>query len=160
MFSVKATFHNGQFQLEDPLFFKGKAKVIVTLLEGDSLDASQSIEVDDEDNLSEEELRALRRFERHRARGTITINEEGTEEAFKLFDYSKGGLSFISKRPFEKGRLLTAHLKDALDSSSSVLEFEFEVARSVEHGQEFKIGCKFTDDIDEGLWHDLMRTSG
>lgn len=160
MFSIKATYKDGRFQLEEPLHFDGQAKVILTLLKAEAMGPVGHFSEGNQEELTEEQKKALRRHERHRARGTITINEEGVEEAFELFDYSKGGLSFISKRPFDKGRLLTAHLKDPMDPESSVLEFEFEVARAVTHEADFKIGCKFTDNIDEGLWHDLMRTSG
>ncbi|OGG99786.1 MAG: hypothetical protein A2600_02470 [Candidatus Lambdaproteobacteria bacterium RIFOXYD1_FULL_56_27] len=159
MFSIKATYEGGRFQLQEPLHYQGVAKVIVTLLEPKG---EEEIEVlpENADRLSAEELRALRKHERFQAHGSIAIQMGEAELFQRLFDYSSGGLSFLSNRPFPKGRVLTASLKDPLNARHTILEFEFEVARSVAHGQGFKIGCKFTDQVDEALWHSLMRTQG
>ena len=72
------------------------------------------------------------------------------------FDYSAGGLSFISNRSFDVGVSLTASIKDPIEQDTSVLDFEFEVARVVDYNGKYKVGCKFFDEVDEEFWHSLM----
>jgi len=153
MFSIRAKYKEGQFHLDEPVFQKTPAKVIITLIEP-TLEPEPG---EASGELTEEQKQALRKYERFAAKGKIVISQDNIEETMQLHDYSSGGLSFLSVTPFEKGLLLKAALKDPLDLQNSVLDFEFEVARSVLQEHHYQIGCKFTDNIDEELWHSLMR---
>jgi len=111
---------------------------------------------DDDDELSEEYYSKIRKHKRFVANGNISLTEGETETIYPLFDYSAGGLSFVSDTEFDVGISLTASIKDPIEQDMSVLDFEFEVARVVEFNGKFKIGCKFFDDVDEEIWHSLM----
>ncbi len=109
-----------------------------------------------DDEFSEEYYTKIRRHKRYLANGNISLVENDKETTYPLFDYSAGGLSFISDVCFEVGKSLMASIKDPIEQDMSVLDFEFEVARVVEDNDKFKIGCKFFDEVDEEIWHSLM----
>jgi len=153
MFSIRAHFKNGQFHLKEPFFFEGTTEVIVTFVNNPLVAAREQ----PAQELTEAQATALRKYKRFVANGKIILTRDNVEETMQLIDYSGGGLSFASLAPFEKGLLLKAALKDPLDLQHSVLEFEFEVARSISKEHHYQVGCKFTDNIDEELWHSLMR---
>ena len=111
---------------------------------------------EDDDELSEEYYSKIRKHKRYIANGNISLIEGETEIIYPLFDYSAGGLSFVSDSEFDVGISLTASIKDPIEQDMSVLDFEFEVARVVDFNGKFKIGCKFFDEVDEEIWHSLM----
>lgn len=122
-------------------------------LEADDLEV---LPPDDDDELSEEYYSKIRKHKRYIANGNISLIEDDQETVYPLFDYSAGGLSFISDKEFDVGISLTASIKDPIEQDMSVLDFEFEVARVVDFNGKFKIGCKFFDEVDEEIWHSLM----
>ena len=124
-------------------------------LEG-GLDLTASVEDDFDDEFSEKDYSKIRKHKRYKAKGQISLLEDDEELVYPLFDYSAGGLSFISERSFNVKKSLTASIKDPIDQDSSVLDFEFEVVRVVKKDDKFKIGCKFFDEVDEEIWHSLM----
>ena len=127
-----------------------------------SLDEDElSLDGDDTDLLSDDEFSEndytkIRKHKRYQAKGNISLVDNEEEQIYPLYDYSAGGLSFISDKPFDVGRSLTASIKDPIEQDTSVLDFEFEVARIENTGDNFKIGCKFFDEVDEEIWHSLM----
>lgn len=179
MFSIKGSFRDNKIKLSEPLKIGKKTNVIITFLDDDAStpgdftvddfpetevlldDDEYGIQDSDSDFLSEEELSEedyakIRKHKRYKAKGNISLVDNEEEQIYPLFDYSAGGLSFISDRPFEVGRSLTASIKDPIERDTSVLDFEFEVARIENNGDNFKIGCKFFDEVDEEIWHSLM----
>lgn len=122
----------------------------------DSLGLSVSEDGNFDDEFSEKDYSKIRKHKRYKAKGKISLLEDDKELVYPLFDYSAGGLSFISDRSFEVKRSLTASIKDPIDQDSSVLDFEFEVVRVMKKDDKFKIGCKFFDEVDEEIWHSLM----
>lgn len=123
---------------------------------GGDIDVSVSDENDFDDEFSEKDYSKIRKHKRYKAKGKISLIEDDEELVYPLYDYSAGGLSFISDRSFDVKRSLTASIKDPIDQDSSVLDFEFEVVRVVKKDDKFKIGCKFFDEVDEEIWHSLM----
>lgn len=183
MFSIKGIYKNNKIHLIEPLNIKRKTNVIITVLDdeqeseidfasdgememddiddfsGDDLDLDTDIDdeqssVDEE--FSEEYYAKIRKHKRYIANGSISLIDGDQEVIYPLFDYSAGGLSFISNRPFEVGVSLTASIKDPIEQDTSVLDFEFEVARVVDYNGKYKVGCKFFDEVDEEIWHSLM----
>jgi hypothetical protein len=122
-------------------------------LDADDLEVMST---EDDDELSEEYYSKIRKHKRYIANGNISLIEGETEIIYPLFDYSAGGLSFVSDSEFDVGISLTASIKDPIEQDMSVLDFEFEVARVVDFNGKFKIGCKFFDEVDEEIWHSLM----
>ena len=110
----------------------------------------------EDDEFSENDYTKIRKHKRYQAKGNISLVDNEEEQIYPLYDYSAGGLSFISDKPFEVARSLTASIKDPIEQDTSVLDFEFEVARIENTGDNFKIGCKFFDEVDEEIWHSLM----
>ncbi len=181
MFSIKGIFKNNKVHLIEPLNIKKRTNVIITVLDEEGLDANftlgESMDIDQVEDLSGEEFELepakndqleetdefseeyyakIRKHKRYIANGNIALIDGDKEIVFPLFDYSAGGLSFISNRPFEVGKSLTASIKDPIEQDMSVLDFEFEVARVVDFNGKYKVGCKFFDEVDEEIWHSLM----
>ncbi len=179
MFSIKGIFKNNKLHLIEPLNIKNKANVIITILDdeeyadGDLQDAVSIEETDNSDDdlmediisddqplneegFSEEYYAKIRKHKRYIANGNISLIDGDREVIYPLFDYSAGGLSFISNRAFDVGVSLTASIKDPIEQDTSVLDFEFEVARVVDYNGKYKVGCKFFDEVDEEIWHSLM----
>jgi len=180
MFSIKGIYKDNKIKLVEPLNISNKSNVIITFLEDDhieppdvtvgdfpetevllddedfDLNTDDTDLLSDDDELSEEDYTKIRKHKRFKAKGNISLVDNEEEQIYPLFDYSAGGLSFISDRPFEVGRSLTASIKDPIEQDTSVLDFEFEVARIENTGDNFKIGCKFYDEVDEEIWHSLM----
>ena len=161
MFSLKGTYIDGKIHLDEPLHFKGKAEIMVTQMEtSEPIKAGSSagfdFDISNDPVLNEDAYRDQRNQERYRAKGNIGIQCESGECIFPLFDYSSGGLSFLSRDTFAKGTLLTAAIKDPLDPSTTLLDFEFEVMRELPFTRGYKVGCRFVEMMDEELWHSLM----
>lgn len=185
MFSIKGVFKNNTIHLLEPLKIKEKTNVIVTFIDDNPSDNTEILDeeymesgeteisaddlvIDDEEfedesvlpiednELSEEYYSKIRKHKRYIANGNISLIEGEREMVYPLFDYSAGGLSFISDKRFDVGISLTASIKDPIEQDMSVLDFEFEVARTVDFNGKFKIGCKFFDEVDEEIWHSLM----
>ncbi|MDX2471353.1 MAG: PilZ domain-containing protein [SAR324 cluster bacterium] len=162
MFSLKGTYIDGKIHLDEPLHFTGKADIMVTQMDlpeqvqDSSSSADFDFDIENDPVLNEDAYRDQRNQERYKAKGFIGIACESGECAYPLFDYSSGGLSFLSKDSFDKGTLLTAAIKDPMDPSSTLLDFEFEVMRELPFTRGFKVGCRFVEMMDEELWHSLM----
>jgi predicted DNA-binding antitoxin AbrB/MazE fold protein len=167
MFSVKGTYENGKIKLLEPIRIKGDTNVIIVFLDDDinftgknnrrdqqtSADETEVIK----DDHPEEFYEGLRKHKRYKAKGNITLNQDGEELVFPLNDYSAGGLSFFADRMFPLNQDITATLKYAVGDEELVMDFEMTV-RGVFEEEEgtFKIGCQFFDQVDEQLWHTIM----
>lgn len=158
MFTIRATYQDGKLLLHEPLHFDKKAKVLITVLNKEATKkvVVPAVDYDHDPDLAEDAFKGLRAHERYRAKGSIALVEGHEEYLFPLYDYSAGGLSFLSSYPFEPGRLITASVRDDYDKDVSILDFEFEVVRSSAVKSGYKVGCRFTDDVDEELWHSLI----
>ena len=172
MKSIRGTYENGTIKLLDPVTLPNETNVVITFLDDDfplpeqqapgQEEGDQSSEPAipvEKDEKPEEYYEKLRKHKRYKARGNITIVYEGEELQFPLNDYSAGGLSFFSDRLFNIDSVITATLKYNASGEVLVMEFEISVRRIFEEEEEdnrFKVGCQFTDDVDEELWHTIM----
>ena len=185
MFSIKGVFKDNKIVLSESLKIDKKTPVIITFLDpekstarsripdfeedfaseknltdSDDFTADTMLEGEDAEELTEQDYTRVRKHKRYPAKGNISLigldGDETEEKSYALYDYSAGGLSFISDQPLKVGRTLTASIKDPIEQDTSVLDFEFEVARVENRGDHYKIGCKFFDDVDEEIWHSLM----
>lgn len=184
MFSIKGIFKNNTIHLIEPLNIRKKTNVIITFLEDEGeIEEESFIEFEDpefdddddnsfeemidsepddldsspyDDELSEDYYSKIRKHKRYLAKGNISLIEGDQEITYPLYDYSAGGLSFIADKVFDVGKSLTASIKDPIEQDTSVLDFEFEVARVENYEGQYKIGCKFFDEVDEEIWHSLM----
>jgi len=105
----------------------------------------------------EDQYATIRKYKRFKAGGFLNLIVNDKEISYELNDYSSGGLSFLSDQPFEAGKSLTAFIKDPVEQGMSVLEFEIEVVRVIDSDGQYKIGCRFFDEVDEDLWHSLIK---
>ena len=157
MFSIKGIYKDDKFHLNEPLHFKENANVIITILDEQQADSDGLLEEAFADDESDDDFSAMRKHKRFMAKGNIALIDGDDETDFKLYDYSAGGLSFLSDDPiFERGQALTASIKDPVDRDMSILDFDFKVARCEPFEDKYKVGCMFTDGVDEELWHQLM----
>ncbi|MCP4294944.1 MAG: PilZ domain-containing protein [Proteobacteria bacterium] len=171
MFSIKGIYENGAIQLLEPLPIEGDTDVIITFLDdepqaelgsGDKVsnpdEIPSSVEIEDEQQ-TDEYYEKFRKHKRYQAKGIINlISDEENDESFPLNDYSAGGLSFISERPFEVNKVVTASLKYVAAGEVLEMKFEIEVKRLIggDTEKKIKVGCQFLDNVDEELWHMIM----
>ena len=150
MITVKGQYEDGKIKLSKPLILEENSDVIITFL--DPEDAGY-VEKEEKDEAYYEGLRAHKRFQ---ATGNITLIEGDDEVDYPLNDYSSGGLSFFSDHVFEDDKPITATFKYNAAGEILVMEFEIQVKRSIEQEDKYMIGCQFTDNVDEDLWHTVM----
>ena len=167
MLSVKAVYQDGKIKLLEPLNFHGISDVVITFLDNENdgikpedIAGKYSLKtiptLSEKEEQSEEYYKKIRQFTRYKAHGTLILEHEGNETAYSLYDYSAGGLSFICDKPFEVDEKITAKIK--YTASDEVLELNFDIIpkRVIIDGSDFRIGCQFTDQVDEELWHMVM----
>ena len=169
MKSIRGTYENGTIKLLDPVDLENETNVVITLLDDEfpfstipaapqpSSNKQDSEAVLDKDEQSEEYYEKLRKHKRYKAKGNITIVQDGEESIYPLNDYSAGGLSFLADKVFDIGTNINAALK--YNASGEILVMDFEIAvRGVfeEETDRYKIGCQFIDNVDEELWHTIM----
>ncbi len=154
MITVKGIYTHGRIQLANSLELEENSEVIITFLDSESTPPTSKEEQDD---AYYEGLRAHKRF---KATGQITLidNHTDQESAYDLNDYSAGGLSFFADHTFDTDQLITATFKYDAAGEILVMEFEMQVRRVVDRGDQFLIGCQFMDNVDEELWHTVMGT--
>ena len=148
MFSVKANYEKGKITLDEPLHLDNKADVIITFLDGEI--PTDSASGDDQ------YFEGVRAHKRYKAKGQITVLEDGIETSFELNDYSAGGLSFFCNKGFGIGEHITATIKYNAAGELLVMEFTMEVRNSIDKEEHYMIGCQFLDSVDEELWHTIM----
>ncbi len=169
MKSIRGTYENGTIKLLDPVDLDNETNVVITFLDDEfpfstkpaalqpSITEEDSSAVLEKDEQSEEFYEKLRKHKRYKAKGNITIVQDGEESIYPLNDYSAGGLSFLADRVFDIGSNINAALK--YNASGEVLIMDFEISvRGVfeEETDRYKIGCQFIDNVDEELWHTIM----
>ncbi|MCG8335548.1 MAG: PilZ domain-containing protein [Proteobacteria bacterium] len=169
MKSIRGTYENGTIKLLDPVDLENETNVVITFLDDEfpfstipaapqpSSNKQDSEAVLDKDEQSEEYYEKLRKHKRYKAKGNITIVQDGEESIYPLNDYSAGGLSFLADKVFDIGTNINAALK--YNASGEILVMDFEIAvRGVfeEETDRYKIGCQFIDNVDEELWHTIM----
>ena len=164
MKSIRGVYENGTIKLLDPIKIEGETDVVITFLDDDfpfsetvKADAYSEEATDDlineKDEKPEEYYEKLRKHKRYKARGNITIIQGNDELVYPLIDYSAGGLGFMADVVFTIGETITAALK--YNASGEVLVMNFEIiVRGVfeEETERYKIGCQFSDNVDEELW--------
>jgi hypothetical protein len=153
MFSIKGKFKDNKLFLGEPLNIQAESDVILTFLDADDNAQPSFLQVEEE---NEQYYEKLRKHKRYPAQGSISLTVDDEEVVYKLRDYSAGGLSFTADRIFLPGTIVTASIKDPIEKEVSILDFEFEVARVVKLDDQYIVGCKFFDDVDEELWHSLV----
>ena len=169
MKSIRGTYENGTIKLLDPVDLENETNVVITFLDDEfpfstipaapqpSSNKQDYEAVLDKDEQSEEYYEKLRKHKRYKAKGNITIVQDGEESIYPLNDYSAGGLSFLADKVFDIGTNINAALK--YNASGEILVMDFEIAvRGVfeEETDRYKIGCQFIDNVDEELWHTIM----
>ena len=116
--------------------------------------------VDHEEEITDQEPKesaaTLRNFERVKADGLISIILPNGKKNYQLFDYSKGGLSFLAQDDFEAGDTLQAGITDPFHPDTILLELKLEIRGIRSEDDKNKIGCQFVDSFDEELWHGLQ----
>lgn len=169
MKTVRGTYENGSIKLLDPVEIENESTVVITFLDdqfpfpaksssqpvSDSRPSASKVPLSEEED--EEYYEKLRKHKRYKAKGNITIVQDDEELTYPLIDYSAGGLGFYADRVFKIGNNITATLK--YNASGEVLVMDFEiVVRGVfeEESNRYKIGCQFSDNVDEELWHTIM----
>ena len=172
MLSIKGIYRDGKIYLLEPLPTNQESDLIITFLkesnssqelkkeglenQNSALDTVQDIQGD------EENYKALRKHERHKANGNIYIADSNGETTYPLYDYSAGGLSFLADKEFDINSNITAAVHYTAAGEELTINFEIIVRRVFEFegvakvGCELKIGCQFTDDMDEELWHTII----
>jgi PilZ domain len=169
MQSLYGIYENGKITLQEK--FRGKlpdsSNVLVTFvseedgiedMQSETLEASGG-EVGGGNN--EEYYRSIREFERVEAEGKITVIDENEQITLPLNDYSQGGLSFISQKPFNVGHVISAGITDPGNTELVLMELKMEIRGVFKTDDEaYKIGCMFLDPVDEDLWHGLLQYLG
>lgn len=158
MQSVHGVYENGK------IFIKrlpsgrlpSASNVIITFTDPDSTQNRASFSVG-ESGKESEDFESLREFERVPASGEITIIDEKERFTFSLFDYSQGGLCFVSSKGFEIGKNISSGIIDPSNPGDILMELKMEVRGVFEFDDKFKIGCMFLDPVDEDLWHGLLQ---
>lgn len=160
-------YENGKIKLMEPLDVNGTSEVIITFLDGEACSVKPEEiagkyhlntipTLSEKEAQSEEHYKKIRQYKRFKAHGTLIVEENDVEHTYDLYDYSAGGLSFICDKPFEVDTEITAKIK--YTASDEVLELHFDITpkRVIIDGDNFRIGCQFTDQVDEELWHMVM----
>lgn len=158
MFSIKGIYSQGRIHLQEPLYYQEDCKILVTRIKAKPQAKADAEDFDlaELENLEEGQFSGQRQHQRKRAKGKISLTEHNMEYIFPLYDYSSGGLSFLSGDSFEKGRKIIAAIKDPLNPAQTLLDFHLEVMRSLAFTGGYKVGCRFAAGMDEELWHSLM----
>jgi predicted DNA-binding antitoxin AbrB/MazE fold protein len=168
MRSVKAVYQNGTLKLTEPVNIQGSAEVVITFLDNEEKSELNPEEVAGKYHLntvpvlsakeeqSEEYYKKLRQHTRYKAHGSLILENQGVEKSYSLYDYSAGGLSFICERPFDVDEKITAKIKYTASDEVLELHFDILIKRVIIDGDDFRIGCQFTDQVDEELWHMVM----
>ncbi|MDX2470013.1 MAG: PilZ domain-containing protein [SAR324 cluster bacterium] len=147
MLTVKGKFEKGEIIIsgKSPNIAEG-TEVLVTL-----------ISEDEESEIAQENsATVLRTFERVKADGMISIIGLAGRKNYKLFDYSKGGLSFIAGPEFTEIGDVQAGITDPFQPDNILLELKLVIRGVNPVGDQVKVGCQFSDSFDEELWHGLQ----
>ncbi len=161
MLSIRGNYQNGKITLKTSgMEIPDASQVLLTFLTKETSNGvksnDQSFKADEHDD---DYYQAVRAHERVKAHGKITIIRFLDQMTFPLFDYSQGGLSFISNQPFEIGGDIGAAISDPSDPELVLMELDMEV-RGIfltDRDQEYKVGCMFKNPMDEELWHGVLQ---
>ncbi|MDH5561581.1 MAG: PilZ domain-containing protein [Deltaproteobacteria bacterium] len=157
MKTIKGTYKNGKIVFFEPVFLPKSSKVIVTanrMRKDCKSKGLQSLEAKDVN------YNQIRKNERIRAHGKITILHKDEKNSFHIYDYSKGGLCFLSHKDFAVDDLIHAGIMDPHNEGSSLMELKLSVRGVFENEGKRQVGCRFEDPLDEDLWHGLMQFIG
>lgn len=154
MQSIRGVYKDGKITLFDSNSNLPEiCEVILTVL-------NESSHKTGKERHSEEYYKTIRKHERVRAHGKISIINQQDRDTYRLFDYSKGGLSFIAPKEFGKGLKISAAITDPATPELILMELEMEVRGVFPHEDDrggYKIGCMFLNSIDEELWHGVLQ---
>ncbi len=147
MLTVKGKFEKGEIIIsgKNPNIEEGTEVLVTLLTEEEEAETAQS-----------NATTISRNFERVKADGMISIITASGRKNYKLFDYSKGGLSFIAGEDFEEVGDVQAGITDPFQPDTILLELKLEIRGVHSVGDQIKVGCQFSDSFDEELWHGLQ----
>jgi len=152
MISIQGKYKNGKIHLPKPENeISDYAEVVITFLTNSKNESSKVPK-----NINKSGGSDQRQFERVKAHGNITVIDRLDRYVFPLFDYSQGGLSFVAGIKFEKPLQISAGISDPSSPEIVLMELEMEVRGAHEIGKGYKIGCMFSDPMDEELWHGIL----
>lgn len=167
MITLSGVYDNGEIELDvSPdqnipgtsevlvTFLSGKKEVLKSLVKEEKDELSSLVASDEQD---EEYYESIREYKRVKAHGDITIIEQDAPCSYPLFDYSQGGLSFISERKFNVEQKISAGITDPSNPDVVLMELEMEVRGMYSFDDGYKVGCMFLDPVDEDLWHGLLQ---
>ena len=169
MLSVHGIYENGKITIKQPAFgsIPVLSGVIITFTDSASnqsgtdqnLDISSQPERLPNKNFEKESngYESLRKYKRIPSRKEITIIDGKDRFTFSLFDYSKGGLSFIASKKFAVGKNISSGITDPSNPDIVLMELRLEVRSVSEFEGGVKVGCMFLDPFDEDLWHGLLQ---
>lgn len=141
-------------------------EVLITFFDDKIPEAGEPAVSDGLIEKNEAYYQSIREYQRVKAYGNISIIDSEGRYTFPLNDYSQGGLSFISRRNFETGQIISCGIADPSDQDMILMELEMEVRSVTDMRDEadtedrFKVGCMFLDPVDEDLWHGLLQYLG
>lgn len=161
MLSIKGVYQNGKITLKTSgLEIPDASQVLLTFMTDEKpIIAKIQAQNFKTDEHGEDYYQGIRAHERVKAHGKITIIKALDQMTFQLFDYSQGGLSFISDQPFEIGKNISAAISDPSDPELVLMELDMEV-RGIfltDKEKEYKVGCMFVNSMDEELWHGVLQ---
>ncbi len=169
MQSLYGIYEDGKITLSEklPRNIPESSNVLITFISDAETDTVGPIELEDapveavEEEKSEEYYKSIREFERVEAEGKITIIDEEEQSTLPLNDYSQGGLSFISEKPFNVGHEISAGITDPGNTDLVLMELKMEIRGVFKTDDDlYKVGCMFLDPVDEDLWHGLLQYLG
>ena len=167
MISLSGVFENGEIELtvSPNQVLPNSSEILITFL-SDQKTSEPALSLSSEEGglkilategEDEEYYESMREFKRVIAHGDITIIENDNPVTHPLFDYSQGGLSFISDRKFDVGQKISAGITDPSNAEIVLMELEMEVRGMYSFDEGYKVGCMFLDPVDEDLWHGLLQ---
>lgn len=164
MLSLRGIYKDGKITMLNPTSkeFPENSEVLLTFLPPlnedeveDNFDGSNGSRLKEG---TEDYFQSIRKHERIKAQGNITIIAEQERKSFLLNDYSPGGLSFISETKLNVGQIISAGISDPSNPDSVLMELEMEVRGVIQIDETgFRTGCMFVEQIDEDLWHGLLQ---
>lgn len=159
MLTLRGKYSEGTITLfGDETQLPESSEVLVTVM-GETPEADDEAVEIQVDEHSEDHYKSIRQFKRVKAKGNITIIDKDGRNVFRLNDYSQGGLSFIAPKAYPTKMEISAGISDPSNPEMILMELEMEVRGVFNADQEnhFKIGCKFSNSLDEELWHGLLQ---
>ncbi|MDT8445446.1 MAG: PilZ domain-containing protein [bacterium] len=160
MLTTKGRVVNGQIVLDEPgIALPKRSELIVSFANiGPNLVHYQSRA--ESDGIA----RGNRHYPRIHTESRITIVEQDhsskTHYRLPLLDVSRGGLSFLANRQYLEDSLIYAGITNPENPADLWLELAMEVRGISPYSSGYKVGCRFQNSLDEGIFYDFSRFLG